>query len=136
MTQEEKRFYYAELCRKYFDGKQHTVEYEEFAGNKFEFKTYEVKVALFGDDFHEPPKIETTRVRLSDNEYLRLLQWQLHNPSAGFNHYDIDTEAKINIEYEIEDQFFEDDKIGTYAVYLSEIRRDANAILRSLNEKK
>ena len=134
MTQEEKRFYYAELSQKYFDGKQHIVEYEEFDGNRFEFKTYEVEVALFGDDFHEPPKVETMRVRLSDDEYLRLLQWQLQNPACGFNHYDIDTEAKINIEYEVEDRFFEDEEIGTYAVYLTEIRRDAEKILSDIKK--
>ena len=136
MTQEEKRFYYAELCRNYFDSKQHTIGYKEFAGNKFEFRTYEVEVALFGDDFHEPPKVETMRVRLSDDEYLRLLQWQLQNPTCGFNHYDIDPEAKINIEYEVEDRFYEDEEIGTYAVYLTEIKRDAEMILRTLNENK
>ena len=93
-------------------------------------------MALFGDDFHEPPKVETMRVRLSDDEYLRLLLWQLQNPTCGFNHYDIDTEAKINIEYEVEDRFFEDEEIGTYAVYLTEIKRDAEMILRTLNENK
>ena len=136
MTQEEKRFYYAELCLNYFDSKQHTIGYKEFAGNKFEFRTYEVEVSLFGDDFHEPPKVETMRVRLSDDKYLRLLQWQLQNPTCGFNHYDIDTEAKINIEYEVEDRFYEDEEIGTYAVYLTEIKRDAEMILCTLNENK
>lgn len=123
------RFLCSELALKHFACKQHTVEYEEVAGNKFESKTYEVEVAIFGDDFHEPPRIETTRVKLSDDEYLRLLQWQLQNPSCGFNHYNIDVEAKINIEYEVEDRFFPNEEVGTYAVYLTEIRRDAEEIL-------
>ena len=134
---EQQRFLYADLAHKYLDSKVRQPKYDKPSGcEPVPYYTYEVEVAVFGDDFHQAPVIHTLQVRLSDDEYLRLLQWQLQNPIAGFNHYDIDTEAKINIEYEIEDQFFEDDKIGTYAVYLSEIRRDAETILHSINEKK
>ena len=31
----------------HFKNKTHVLKYEEFAGNKFEFKTYEVEIALF-----------------------------------------------------------------------------------------
>lgn len=130
------KFVCADLALQYFKNKKHTLEYEEFVGNKFEFRTYEVEVALFEDDFHKPPKIETIRVRLSDDEYLFLLQWQIQNPQCGFNHYEIDTVAMVAIESKVEDVFFPDGNIGTYAVYLTEIRRDAENILSSLNENK
>ena len=90
-------------------------------------------MAIFGEDFHQPPQIESMRVRLADDEYLRLLQWQLKNPTYGFNHYDIDSDIKINIEYEVEARFFPNEEIGTYAIYLTEIRRDVEAILGQLN---
>ena len=64
------------LSLQHFSSKQHIVEYEEFAGNKFEFRTYEVKVAVFAEDFNEPPVIRSVRVRLIDDEYILLLQWQ------------------------------------------------------------
>ena len=129
-------FVCADLALQHLNAKKHTLEYEEFAGNKFEFRTYEIEVALFEDDFHKPPKIETIRVRLSDNEYLLLLQWQLQNPQCGFNHYEIDTDAMIAIESKVEEVFFPDGNVGTYAVYLAEIRRDVEIILRSLDENK
>lgn len=135
MTQEEKRFYCAELCLNYFDSKQHTVEYEEFAGNKFEFRTYEVQVAVFGDDFNVPPVVETLRVRLSDDEYQLLLQWQLQNPMTGFNAcYAELTDISVSIECQVEEKIFGDNEVGTYAIYLSEIKQDAAIILNSLKE--
>lgn len=68
------KFLCSKLAFDHFSGKEHIVEFETFAGNKFEFKTYEVKVAVFGDNFNQPPVIESVRVRLSDDEYLLLLQ--------------------------------------------------------------
>jgi hypothetical protein len=60
----------------------------------------------------------------------------LQHPQYGFNHYDIDTDAMIAIESKVEEVFFPDGNIGTYAVYLTEIRKDAEMILRSLNNEK
>lgn len=118
----------------HFAGKQHTVEYEEYAGNKTEFSTYEVQVAVFGEDFNEPPVIKTIRVRLSDEEYLLLLQWQLQNPDAGFNIcYEELDDVSVSIECQIEDKVFGDNVVGTYAVYLSEVRRDVASIMNKLN---
>ncbi len=128
------KFVCADLALQHFNNKKHTLEYEEYAGYKIEFKTYEVKVALFEDDFCKPPRVESVRVRLSDDEYLNLLQWQLQNPQCGFNHYEIDPDTKIAIESKVEEVFYPDDKIGTYAVYLTEIRRDAEDILCSVVE--
>ena len=62
------KFLCSKLAFDHFSGKEHIVEFEKFAGNKFEFKTYEVQVAVFGDDFNQPPAIESVRVRLSDDE--------------------------------------------------------------------
>lgn len=133
MTQEEKRFYCAELCRNYFDSKQHIIEYKEFAGNKFEFRTYEVQVAVFGDDFTQPPVTQTIRVRLSDDEYLLLLQWQLQSPNLGFNACYVElSDISTTIECQVEDKIFGDNDIGTYAIYLSEIRQDVAVILSTL----
>lgn len=134
---EQQRFLYADLAHKYLDSKVRQPKYDKPSGcEPVPYYTYKVEVALFGENFHKAPVIHEIDVRLSDDEYLRLLQWQLQNPKAGFNHYDIDTEAKINIEYEVEEHLFPENEIGTYAVYLTEIRRDAETILHTLNEKK
>lgn len=130
MTQTEQRFYYAELAQTHLNNKEHIVEYEEFAGNKFEFRTYEVQAAKFNDNFNEPPAIHTMRVRLTDDEYLRLLQWQLHNQTTGFNACDGELSDIIaSIECQVEENIFGDNEVGTYAIYLSEIREDVATIL-------
>lgn len=137
MTPTEYKFFIAEQAHKYFQSKVRQPKTETPYGSKpLTYYTYKVEVAIFGENFHDAPTIHEVDVRLSDDEYLRLLQWQLQNSKAGFNHYDIDTEAKINIEYEVEEQLFPENEIGTYAVYLTEIRRDAETILHSLNKKK
>lgn len=131
------KFLCSKLAFDHFSGKEHIVEFETFAGNKFEFKTYEVEVAVFGDNFNQPPVIESVRVRLSDDEYLLLLQWQLQNPDTGFNACDGELcEIIGSIEYQVEDKIFGDNEIGTYAIYLSEIRQDVAIILHNLEQAK
>ena len=131
------KFLCSRLAFDHFSSKQHIVEFEKFAGNVLEFKTYEVKVAVFGDDFNLPPTIESVRVRLSDDEYLLLLQWQLQNPYTGFNACDGELSEIIgSIEYHVEDKIFGDNEIGTYAIYLSEIRQDVATILHNLEQTK
>lgn len=131
------KFLCSKLAFDHFSGKEHIVEFETFAGNKFEFKTYEVEVAVFGDNFNQPPAVESVRVRLSDDEYLLLLQWQLQNPSTGFNACDGELSEIIgSIEYQVEDKIFGDNEIGTYAIYLSEIRQDVATILHNLEQAK
>ena len=126
----------AKLALQHFNNKTHVVEYEEFAGNKFEFRTYEVEVAIFEEDFHQPPAIHSIRVRLKDEEYLLLLQWQIQNPDCGFNHYDVDADATVAIQSRVEDLFFPDGNVGTYAVCLKEIRQDAMEILHKFTDNK
>ena len=124
------RFICADLALQHFSGKQHTLEYEGSAGNRIEFRTYEVQVAVFGENFNEPPVVNTLRVRLSDDEYLRLLQWQLQNPAAGFNACDVELSDIIgSIVCEVKEKVFGEAEIGTYAIYLSEIRQDVAHIL-------
>mgnify|MGYP003462858197 FL=1 len=131
------KFLCSKLAFDYFSGKEHIVEFETFAGNKFEFNTYDVKVAVFGDNFNQPPVIESVRVRLSDDEYLLLLQWQLKNPTTGFNACDGELSNIIgSIEFQVEDKIFGDNEIGTYAIYLSEIRQDVATILHNLEQAK
>ena len=131
------RFLCSKLALEHFSSKRHTVEHEVFAGNKFEFRTYEVQVAVFGDDFTQPPVTQNVRVRLSDDEYLLLLQWQLQNPDTGFNACDGELSEIIgSIEYQVEDKIFGDNEIGTYAIYLSEIRQDVATILYNLEQAK
>lgn len=128
------RFLCSKLALEHFAGKQHTVEYEEYAGNKTEFRTYEVQVAVFGEDFNQPPTIETLRVRLSDEEYVLLLQWQLQNTGAGFNIcYEELDDVSVSIECQIEEKIFGDNVVGTYAVYLSEVMRDVASIMNKQN---
>lgn len=131
------RFLCSKLALEHFSSKRHTVEHEVFAGNKFEFRTYEVQVAVFGDDFTQPPVTQTVRVRLPDDEYSLLLQWQLQNPDTGFNACDGELSEIIgSIEYQVEDKIFGDNEIGTYAIYLSEIRQDVATILHNLEQAK
>ena len=131
------KFLCSELAIDYFAGKQHIVEFEQYAGNKFEFRTYEIQVAVFGDDFCQPPVIESVRVRLSDEEYLLLMQWQLQNPATGFNACDGELSEIIgSIEYQVEEKIFGDNEVGTYAIYLSEIRQDVANILQRLEQAK
>ena len=127
------KFLCSKLAFDHFSGKEHIVEFEKFAGNKFEFKTYEVQVAVFGDDFNQPPVTQAVRVRLSDDEYLLLLQWQLQSPNLGFNACYVElSDISATIECQVEDKIFGDNDIGTYAIYLSEIRQDVAVILSNL----
>ena len=131
------KFLCSKLALAHFSGKEHIVEFETFAGNKFEFKTYEVQVAVFGDDFNQPPAVESVRVRLSDDEYLLLLQWQLQNPNLGFNACYVElSDISATIECQVEDKIFGDNDIGTYAIYLSEIRQDVATILHNMEQAK
>ena len=92
-------------------------------------------VLVDGDDFNEPPVVETLRVRLSDDEYQLLLQWQLQNPKTGFNACYADlTDISVSIECQVEEKIFGDNEVGTYAIYLYEIKQDAAIILNSLKE--
>ena len=131
------KFLCSELAIDYFAGKQHIVEFEQYAGNKSEFRTYEIQVAVFGDDFCQPPVIESVRVRLSDEEYLLLMQWQLQNPATGFNACDGELSEIIgSIECQVEEKIFGDNEVGTNAIYLSEIRQDVANILHRLEQAK
>lgn len=131
------KFVCADLALQHFNNKKHTLEYEEYAGYKIEFKIFEVQVAVFEEDFNLPPTNKTVRVRLSDDEYLLLLQWQLQNPATGFNACDGELSDIIaTIECQVEDKIFGDNKVGTYAIYLSEIRQDVALILRNLEQAK
>ena len=131
------KFLCSKLALAHFSGKEHIVEFETFAGNKFEFKTYEVQVAVFGDDFNQPPAVESVRVRLSDDEYLLLLQWQLQSPNLGFNACYVElSDISATIECQVEDKIFGDNEVGTYAIYLSEIRQDVATILHNLEQVK
>ena len=56
--------------------------------------------------------------------------------AISFNHYDVDTDASFEIQNKVEEVFFPDENIGTYAVFLKEIREDTKEILLSLNENK
>ena len=125
------RFLCADLAFQHFSGKQHTLEREGFVGSRVEYRTYEVQVAVFGENFNEPPVVKALRVRLSDDEYLRLLQWQLQNPATGFNACGVELSDIIgSIECQVEEKVFDEAEVGTYAIYLSEVRQDAAHILR------
>ena len=79
-------------------------------------------------------EIKSVRVRLTDDEYILLLQWQLQNPATGFNACDVDLiDTVLSIESQVEEKIFGDSEIGTYAIYLSEIREDVSLILRKID---
>ncbi|MBR5237750.1 MAG: hypothetical protein IKV26_03460 [Paludibacteraceae bacterium] len=127
----------SKLSLEYFSKKYNAANYADFAINKFEYKTCEVQVAVFKDDFNEPPVIETLEVKLSDKEYLLLLQWQLQNPKTGANAcYEDASSVMMEIEWQVEEKIFGDEEIGTYVIYLSEIRRDVDLILQEMELNK
>ncbi|MBR5823015.1 MAG: hypothetical protein IKY67_02600 [Paludibacteraceae bacterium] len=127
----------SKLTLEYFSKKYNAANYADFAVNKFEYKTCEVQVAVFKDDFNEPPVIETLEVKLSDKEYLLLLQWQLQNPKTGANAcYEDASSVMMEIEWQVEEKIFGDEEIGTYVIYLSEIRRDVDLILQEMELNK
>ena len=127
----------SKLSLEYFSKKYNAANYADFAVNKFEYKTCEVQVAVFKDDFNEPPVIETLEVKLSDKEYLLLLQWQLQNPKTGANAcYEDASSVMMEIEWQVEEKIFGDEEIGTYVIYLSEIRRDVDLILQEMELNK
>ena len=127
----------SKLTLEYFSKKYNAANYADFAVNKFEYKTCEVQVAVFKDDFNEPPVIETLEVKLSDKEYLLLLQWQLQNPKTGANAcYEDASGVMMEIEWQVEEKIFGDEEIGTYVIYLSEIRRDVDLILQEMELNK
>ena len=129
----------AELAHKYLQTKDRQAKYDINRGfDPNPYYTYKVEVALFDRDFHKAPTIHTVDVRLSDEEYLRLLQWQILNPESGINGYDTSIgDIIIEIELTVEDVLFpenedgDDTAIGTYAIYLKEIRDDAAAIIKN-----
>ena len=127
----------SKLSLEYFSRKYNAANYADFAVNKFEYKTCEVQVAVFKDDFNEPPVIETLEVKLSDKEYLLLLQWQLQNPKTGANAcYEDASSVMMEIEWQVEEKIFGDEETGTYVIYLSEIRRDVDLILQEMELNK
>lgn len=128
----------SKLTLEYFSKKYNAANYADFAVNKFEYKTCEVQVAVFKDDFNESPVIETLEVKLSDKEYLLLLQWQLQHPKTGARdcYEDGAGDVIFSIEYDVEKQIFGDNEVGTYVIYLSEIRRDVDLILQEMELNK
>lgn len=129
-----KRLTIAKLTIEYLKSKVREPKYRKGFGNlQIEYYTYLVEVARFGEDFHQPPTIVPVQVRLSDNHYLQLLQWQLLNPSSGFNDYDPDIGDIVGeITYQVEEALYGDGDIGTYAIYLTEIRNDVAEIAKQL----
>ena len=132
MNSIEKKFRIADLAIEYFNNKVREPKYELASRPYY---TYLVEVAVFGEDFHQPPTIKPVQVRLSNDESIQLLQWQLHNPKASFNDYSIDVADTIfEISFQIEEQLWENEDVGTYAVNLTELRNDVATILRNTDE--
>ena len=137
MNHTEKRFLIAEMAIKYLKSKEREPQYNKCS--KFSTKpyyTYLVEAAVFDDDFHQPPTIKQLQVRLSDDDYLQLLQWQLHNPTSGYNAYSEDIADIIGeVEFQIEEELWDNENVGTYAVNLTEIRNDAKILLKHIEER-
>lgn len=128
MTPTEYKFHIADLAHKYFSAKRAEQTTDEP-------QRYLVEMALFGKDFHQPPQIVPVEVALTDNDYLRLLQWQLLNPETGVDYYEEISDIVGKIELEAEEQCYGDGEVGTYALYLTEIRNDAEAILKTIEKQ-
>ena len=67
-----------------------------------------------------------------------LLQWQLQHPKTGARdcYEDGAGDVIFSIEYDVEKQIFGDNEVGTYVIYLSEIRRDVDLILQEMELNK
>jgi hypothetical protein len=128
MTPTERKFYIAELAHKYFSAKKAEQKSDEP-------RHYLVEMALFGNDFHQPPQIVPVEVALTDNEYLRLLQWQLLNPNTGVDYYEEISDIVEKIEFEAEMRYYGEEEVGTYALYLTEVQNDAAAIFKSIDKE-
>jgi hypothetical protein len=74
-------------------------------------------------------------VALTDNEYLRLLQWQLLNPNTGVDYYEEISDIVEKIESEAEMRYYGEEEVGTYALYLTEVQNDAAAIFKSIDKE-
>lgn len=131
-----RRMAIAKSTMEYLAKKEREPKYcKGFGGQQIVYYTYLVEVARFGEDFHQPPTIVPVQVRLSDNHYLQLLQWQLQNPLSGFNDYDSDiSDIAFEIIYQVEDALYGDESVGTYAINLTEIRNDAEAIANEMKK--
>ena len=132
----EQKFLYAKLAHNYLQSKVRQPHYDEGPYcSPAPYYTYKVEAACFGTNFHQPPTIHTIEIRLSDDEYLRLLQWQLKNPNTGFKGYDEEiSDVMAQIACEVETALFPEEEIGTYAIYLTEIRDDAERIRQAMGE--
>ena len=136
MSISKMKFFIAEQAHNYLQSKVRLPKNEKCPGcDPVTYYTYKVEVALFGEDFHAAPTIHEVDVRLTDAEYLRLLQWQIHNPNMGYNGCDADLSDIMGaIEAEVEMTLFPDDVVGTYAVNLTEIKQDAEEVVKRMCE--
>ena len=128
MTPTEYRFLISRVAHVFFANKRKEQQRDEPI-------RYLVEMALFGEDFHQPPQIVPVEVALTDNEYLRLLQWQLLNPGTGVDYYEEISDIVEKIELEAEERYYDGKEVGTYALYLTEIRNDAKTILKSFEHQ-
>lgn len=63
------------------------------------------------------------------------MQWQLQNPNTGFNAcYAELSDISVSIECQVEEKIFGNNEIGTYSIYLLEVREDVAIILKSLQQ--
>ncbi len=133
----EQRILVANLVHEYFAKKRREPNYESNPGcEPTPYYTYEVEVAEFDNcDFHATPDIRSLRVRISD-DYLRLLQWQMFNTNSGVNVDDDDVgDIFYKIKWDVEDTLYSDGVVGTYAIYLTEVKRDVGAMVDSLRRE-
>ena len=106
-----------------------------FCNTQIPYYTYLVEAARFSDDFHQPPTIVPVQVRLSDDDYIHLLRWQINNPTTGFNACVGDLcDIVGSIECQVEDALYGDDEPGTYAIYLTEVRNDVALLQKQIEE--
>ena len=106
-----------------------------FGGTQVPYYTYLVEAARFGDDFHQPPTIVPVQVRLSDDDYIHLLRWQIDNPATGFCACVGDLcDIAGSIEYQVEEALYGADEPGTYAIYLTEVRNDVALLQKQIEE--
>ena len=101
---------------------------------------YKFKIAIFADNLEDQPKVHEFSIDLTDDEYAKLLDWQLCNWYSGFNFLrNREPELFQKMSNRIENGFTPDwcptMLAPTYAIEMTEVKADARAIFEQYGEK-
>ena len=101
---------------------------------------YKFKIAIFADNIEDKPLVREFSIDLTDEEYAKLLDWQLCNWNSGFNflrNREPELFKKMSARFE---NCFSTDWAPThyapaYVIEMTEVKADARAIFEQYGEK-